>query len=496
MTTIEATAPTTDHRPLQGISDVRAFLRTNETPVFFVSPTAFNLLGIDRWVRNFFYVAYYDSFPEGHPRVFVPGNRERSDFTSIEDINNHLLRDPEVREWIASHGPGGKLALLMFDEETEALAAELGLEIVHPAAALRERLDSKIVTTQLGNDAGVPSVPNVLGRAASYEELLALAAGNELGTDLVVQTPYGDSGKTTFFIASRRDWDRAADRLAGEELKVMRRIRNLEVAVEAAITRHGTIVGPFMTSLVGHPELTPYKGGWCGNDIFPDALSPEQRDRARAMTERLGARLAQEGYRGFFEVDFLVDRDTGELYLGELNPRVSGASSMTNVTAGAYADIPLFLFHLLEYMDVDYELDVDEINARWARTAAEDVWSQLIVKETSAEVELLTAAPRTGVYKLDDAGRISFARWANDWHNLIDETEAFYLQVAAPGDCRYKGADLGVLVTRGRLQTDDDQLTDRCRRWIDGITAQFAGTPVGAAAAYPGAALKSGPAPA
>jgi biotin carboxylase len=113
------------------------------------------------------------------------------------------------------------------------------------------------------------------------------------------------------------------------------------------------------------------------------------------MTERLGARLAQEGYRGFFEVDFLADTDSGELYLGELNPRVSGASSMTNVTAGAYADLPLFLFHLLEYMDVDYELDVDEINARWARTAGEDVWSQLIIKEPAADVELLTAAPRT-----------------------------------------------------------------------------------------------------
>ena len=36
------------------------------------------------------------------------------------------------------------------------------------------------------------------------------------------------------------------------------------------------------------------------------------------------------------------------------------------MTAGAYADMPLFLFHLLEYLDVDYEIDVAEINARWA----------------------------------------------------------------------------------------------------------------------------------
>jgi len=33
-------------------------------------------------------------------------------------------------------------------------------------------------------------------------------------------------------------------------------------------------------------------------------------------------------------------------------------------------------------------------------------------------------------------------------------------------------------VTRGRLQTDDNQLEDRCKRWITGIRAQFAGTPI------------------
>ena len=42
-----------------------------------------------------------------------------------------------------------------------------------------------------------------------------------------------------------------------------------------------------------------------------------------------------------------------------------------------------------------------------------------------------------------------------------------------------------MLVTRGRLQTDDEQLTDRCRHWIDGIKAQFAGTPVAPADTAP-----------
>ena len=60
---------------LRGISEIRAYFRTNPTPVYFVSPTPFNLLGIDRWLRNFFYVSYYDSFEGTHPRVFAPQDR-------------------------------------------------------------------------------------------------------------------------------------------------------------------------------------------------------------------------------------------------------------------------------------------------------------------------------------------------------------------------------------------------------------------------------------
>ena len=32
-----------------------------------------------------------------------------------------------------------------------------------------------------------------------------------------------------------------------------------------------------------------------------------------------------------------------------------------------------------------------------------------------------------------------------------------------------------MIVTRSRLQDEDDQLTERARTWIDGINAQFSG---------------------
>ena len=478
--------PAAPRRSLQSVSEIRRFFRTAVTPVYFVSATAFNLLGIDRWIPTFRYVNYYDSFDGHHPNVFVPQHAEPPAFESIEEICNYLLAHKGVHDFIGELGRG-KAVFLMFDEETERLALEAGLEVAMPTAALRTRLDSKIETTRLADEAGVPSVPNVMGRADAYGDALKLALGAGLGQDLVIQTPYGDSGQTTFFVSSPDDWEAHADGLVGQDLKVMKRIDPLEAAIEGVITRHGTLVGPLMTELTGFPELTPYGGGWCGNDVFATALSDRQRQLAREYTQRMGDRLRDEGYRGYFELDFLADADSGELYLGELNPRVTGASSMTNVTAVAYGDMPLFLFHLLEFADVEYDIDVTALNEAWAHPGAVDEWSQFILKQTDDDVELITHAPRSGIWRLDATapGGIRFVRRETDWHSVASEDEAFYLRIAAEGQYRYPGADLGILVTRGRLQTDEHELTERALLWIWGIKAQFQGVPVGTEVALP-----------
>lgn len=154
-------------RVLNGLSDVRAFFHNNTVPLYFISPTPFNLLGIYRWIRNFFYLTYYDSFEGEHSRVFVPRRRDRRDFDGMGDVCNHLLRDPETLEFIKNRGPGGKACFVMLDEETQALARQAGLEVMHPPAELRHRLESKIVMTRLADEAGVPSVPHVIGRVSS-----------------------------------------------------------------------------------------------------------------------------------------------------------------------------------------------------------------------------------------------------------------------------------------------------------------------------------------
>lgn len=459
---------------LTSLTDIFLFLRSNKTPIYVITPTPFCLLGLDQWIGALEYITYFDIFDGAHRRVFTPHSGEAPPFQSMEDVANYLVSHKEFRAKVKSQRPG-KAIFVMFDEETERLCRKIDLEIMLPCAELRTRLDSKIETTRLGDQAGVASAPNVLGEASSYAELTDLANSANLGSDLVVQTPYGDSGRTTFFIKSEDDWNKYNAKIVDQQLKVMKRLNHIPGTIEGCATRLGTLVGPVMTDITGFEEITPYKGGWCGNDVSPTILPEGVPEKVRDMTRKFGDRLYKEGYKGVFCVDFLLDTDTNDVYLGELNPRVSGATPPTFLITSTYGGCPSFLFHILEYLDVDYELDLDEIQARWADY---DHWTQLILKQTKDEVGLITRAPQSGIWHLNEDDEVEFVRPALNVTSIGDEDEAFYLRVYGAGEYSYHGADLGCLLARGRMQSDDRKLLERAKLWNAGIKAQFKTIPL------------------
>lgn len=478
-------------RTLKNISEIRRFFHTSQDPVYFVSATNFNLLGLDEWVKNFKYICYMDCYDGRHPNVLVPSETPHDEFQSIEDINNYLLQHKEVVDYIKERGGKPKFVFLMFDEKTEELVKELGGTLWFPKAKLRSNMDNKIETVRIGNKAGVPSVPNALSVVESYEQLREVCEKAGLGHDLVLQSAFGDSGHTTFFIKAEADFRKHEHEIIGEgEIKIMKRIDCRGSAIEACATSQGTIVGPLMTELVGFKELTPYRGGWCGNEIFATAFPPKVRQKARELTFKFGEQLRKEGYRGYFELDFLIDKKTGDIWLGELNPRITGASSMTNHAAFAHADAPLFLFHLLEFSKKPFELDVSELNARWSDPAMIDSWSQMVIKHTHDSVDIITDAPESGIYRMLEDGRVVFDRF--DYHRRAVESqnEAFFLRILRPGDYRYEGADLGILVTRGRSMNPNFTLTDRSKQWIEGIKTAFSARPLPSARALGEPAFK------
>jgi hypothetical protein len=129
-------------------------------------------------------------------------------------------------------------------------------------------------------------------------------------------------------------------------------------------------------------------------------------------------------------------------------------------------------------MGVDYELDVDALNARWSDPDNIDSWSQLVIKHTDDTVDRITRAPASGIWELGKDGAITYIRPQTHRRTVQYENRAFFLRISGRGDYRYEGADLGILVSPGRFMDEEFRLNERAKAWIAGIRSQYAGVPL------------------
>ena len=246
---------------VNSIADLKVMFHRNERPIYFIGATNFNLLGMDRWINRFRYINYIDCFDGRHPNVFVPTETPHEEFTSIEDITNHLLQHKEVIDLIERRGGNPVGTFLMFDEKTEELAKDIGLDIWFPPAKLRQRCDNKMETVRIGNKAGVKSVPNALEKVESWEGLMKTCEQHGLGTDLVIQSAFGDSGHTTFFISNQDEFNKHKDEIVNDpEVKIMKRINCRGATLEACCHAVGHAGGAAADRSGGRQGIDPLQG--------------------------------------------------------------------------------------------------------------------------------------------------------------------------------------------------------------------------------------------
>jgi hypothetical protein len=466
--------PQTPKRILNSIADIKCFFAENDIPYYLISATNFNLMGMHEWVKGWQNINLVDCFDGRHPQVLIVEDDHTRVFESIEDINLYLLNSFKARA-LFNRQPRGRAVFLFFDEQIEAICQALNVEIVLPKNSLVREIDSKIVTTEIGNQAGVRSVPNVLTKVSSYADLRQIAQNADLGERWVVQTAYGDSGKTTFFIASEADYHKVAEKIEIEgKVKVMRWVNCAGTAIEACATRWGTFVGPLLTELIGIDSLTPYPGGWCGNELYDAAFSADIRRQVQRKTQALGDALYKRGYRGYFELDYLIDLDTNEVYLGELNARITGISAMTNMSDFSAGHIPLFLFHLLEYEpEIELSLNVDAFNQAMLAEGAAGTAAQVILKYTDAPLKIITQAPVSGIYALEADGHMALKRTGYNRRDALAENEAYVLRIMAAGEYAYKGGDLAIMFLNRVILEPHGKLNPVGEQWVGTLKRCF-----------------------
>lgn len=459
--------------------DLKYFFKKNNENFYFISPTNFNLIDMHNWIPKWKNISYIDCFDSKSKYTVLPIEESNRNFSSIEEINEFLLANLDIQQLLKTNSQKNlksNALFLFFNKNIESLCSKLNLNLFLPPHSLVKNIDNKIVTTEIGNSVGVDSVANVLANVESYNHLKQLASENNLGDKLVVQAPFGDSGKTTYFINNEDDYKKYSIKIESEsKVKIMKFINCVGGAIEASATSQGTFVGPLLGELIGFSEITPYKGGWCGNELYEDQFSTDVRTQVHQKTELIGNALYKRGYRGYFEVDYLIDLDDNTVYLGELNPRITGITAMTNLSPFCQSTIPLFFFHLLEYLNEKILILPTEFNQLSLQNGGAGITSQLIIKSTHSELRKVESSPVTGIYKLNTFNELELIKESSEPSERAgSEDYGFLLRIIKENEFSYKGADRMILILNSKLTSDrGTKLNENARKWITAANNAF-----------------------
>jgi len=342
--------------------------------------------------------------------------RETGERCSPPGFNSFsLLAHTASKDFLRRLQPPVILFLYQSYPELEVLARREGWMLLANEAALRVRVGDRRFFLNLIRKLGLPLIPGGLYRLEEFLERGYEYWATALGPHIVVQLAdvTKGGGKGTFFVSSKDEYQGLKERLkkgywrdmALEKVILSKKLNAVASSITLCITRHGVLMGPLQLQFIDMEPGPLERGVFCGHSWggvkWPHFLEEE----ARAQALLIAQGLRQMGYKGLFGVDFLADLERQKIYPKEINPRLTGGLPMLSMLLKAEGKLPLEAFHLLEFMDITYEIELERLNEEYRIPPC---GSHVIVHPLSAPLTLKGSTMRAGVYLERSKGEFDY----------------------------------------------------------------------------------------
>lgn len=242
----------------------------------------------------------------------------------------------------------------------------------NPAHFGKKLFENKVKFRRILEKLGVPVPP---GKIVKYGALKGkfLYFRQKYGLPFIIQHPTKGGGRGNFLISNQEKFNHALKRIAEYDkdvsrlnLLVVQFVQGLSPSITGCVTRQGILSTNLQLQILDVPECCNLKtkegfGRFCGHD-WSFKLEIDIQQQAYEIIQKVGQYFQELGYRGIFGLDFVLDKDQRKLYVVEANPRLLGSFPTLTMVQLKNQEPPIIAFHLLEFLEVDYEIDINWIN--------------------------------------------------------------------------------------------------------------------------------------
>lgn len=416
---------------IKDLETLREFFKEKvKTPIFGIGVYAFNRLGPEEFIPDYRLLALrYSleteliekdlevlSLEKGMGIYHLDVSRNSTSVLAHEKTKEYL-KDYE-KPLIIPYKPSSKM-LRMAEENGWRVAA-------NPMRFGKKLFEDKIKFRRLLQRLGV-AVPE--GEICSISELDFEKASQKYGLPFFIQHPQSGGGKGNFLIKEWRDFVEALKALreitkgqGEEEVLVAEFVQGPSPSLTGCVTKHGILSTSLQDQILDAEELFNKQGRYglfCGHDWTKAKFDLRVEKQADEIVEKVGQHFKKLGYKGIFGLDFVLDEKRGRLYVTECNPRLLGSFPTITMVQIRNGEPAILGFHILEFLGIDYELDVKTVNQQMR---VRRLGSQMLLHNLEVRWAETTKEIRPGVYRLKKAG-IEFLRPGYKFSHLEKKKE-------------------------------------------------------------------------
>jgi len=431
---------------VRDLADVRNLFDSVAGTIMGVGITAYS-----RIIPAYFHQPYY--IIALRKTLDLPLLRNRAEIFCLEEEIGHfveakgfnsesLLSHASVRAFLRKMTGPRCLLLYQSYPDLEKLAERQGWVLLANPSSLRTRVADRAFFQRMADQLELNRVP---GDVYSLKDFLAFDYAywaQKIGPELVVQFPEirQGGGRGTFFVKSDLDYQRLGRILKEgtwrgieiQSIAIHKFVDGIPASLALCLTRHGILFSGLQRQLIDLPYCGDMSenGIFCGHSWGEPAWASHVQAEAVHQARSIGEYLAGIGYKGILGIDFLISHDNKQVYPLECNPRFTGAFPMLSQLQLGHNIIPMDVFHMLEFLDLPYDMDPASLNARYAEAIK---GSHIILFRGSNALLTGGGLREAGLYERDpESEGINFVDAASDYREIRNERQ--FIIIDGPPD--------------------------------------------------------------
>ena len=255
-----------------------------------------------------------------------------------------------------------------------------------------------------------------------------------------------------------------------ETVNVAPFITGISASITCCATKYGVLTGPIQTQIIDIDEvgtvLSGRSGNFAGHDWSFRHYSQDIRNQAIKIAERFGEYIYQEGYKGIFGLDLIIDKN-GHVWPVECNPRYTDAFPLVSMLQIEKGLIPFDILHCLEHLESDYRIDINKMN-KYSEQIYEA--SQILIHSKIDGASVALGSLSAGIYKMRK-NKLEYLRSGIMLTDLTSEDEYLFTERVPDKSGRvcYPKGRIFRIVKRGGMLASEAKLKGNVSQLISQI---------------------------